>query len=124
MSVMRSAGNATRWIQAGLATILFLGCVGLILASCSHEDVPVVEVWGNASEARLDVTVDSCNKNPTVEVRESAEEVHLRAQARTRLGFYSGDCLDGVSVELERSLGERTVVDDATKMVVTVQPRE
>lgn len=110
--------------RMGAVTLLVVGFLLLLLGSCSSQHVRIVEVWGNDSETRLDVVIASCNKDPTVDVQESIEEIHLRVQVQSRLELFSGDCLDGVSLELAKPLGERTVVDGATDEAVTVQPRE
>lgn len=104
--------------------MLVAGPLVLLLGSCSSQDARIVEVWGNDSETRLDVVIGSCNKNPTVELEESIKEIRLRVEVKSRLELLSGDCLDGVSIELAKPLGERTVLDDATDETVTVQPRE
>jgi hypothetical protein len=61
---------------------------------------------------RLTIEVPSCNGRPVVdEVRETATEVRIRVLTNTDS---SDECLDGVSVPLEQSLGDRAVIDDVS----------
>lgn len=69
--------------REGAVIMLVAGLFVLLLGSCS----------------RLDVVIGSCNKNPTVEVEESIKEILLRVEVQSRLELFSGDCLDGVSIE-------------------------
>lgn len=64
----------------------------------------------------LDVAVNSCNGNPTVDVIESEEEVTLSVVASDSMD----DCQDVVTVELEEPLGERKVRDERDGELVGV----
>ncbi len=65
----------------------------------------------------LELGVGSCNAQHTVEVQESADEVRVTVTAS---GGDGNDCMDGVTVVLRDTLGDRTLVDGSTGNVFGV----
>jgi hypothetical protein len=120
--------------------MMALGFTGMIsaglLAACGHTDhvptptptptpeetvtqIRINELYGLPWERRLEMGVDSCNDNPTVEAVETEDEVQLTV---TIIGEPSGlDCQDGVEITLEKPLGDRRVWDTLTGKVL--EPR-
>lgn len=96
----------------------------LMLAGCGADEPAVVTVYGDPESTRLEVSVDTCNRNPVVTVEETSDEVHLTVAADEPSGDGVDDCMDGAVVSLDAPLGDRTVVDDSTGERVDVNPLE
>ena len=84
-------------------------------------EISVVYVVPGTTE--LEVEVDTCNQDPHVTARETANEVRLRSNEKVPRGA-SGGCADGDRVTLDRPLGDRIVIDEATGKAVEVLPGE
>jgi hypothetical protein len=118
--------------------MLALGFTGMIVASLlgacadarhtNHDPTPapeqtitqvsIYELSGNPGERRLEMAVNSCNADPTVEAVETEDEVRLTA---TIIGEHSGlECLDSAEVTLQEPLGDRQVRDTLTGEVLEV----
>jgi hypothetical protein len=97
----------------------FLVALGL-LVGCAGEDSRVVEVFGTASSAELEVSVSTCNAEPAVSAAESSSEVRLTVRARQ--GRTRTECQDHAWVRLDAPLGDRTVVDAASGEALEVLP--
>lgn len=72
-----------------------------------------------AGPSTLSVGVSSCNKQPTPEVTDEEQVVTVTAYAARR-DPSGDDCLDGVTVRLKESLGDRRVADGSSGDDVTV----
>ena len=83
-------------------------------------EVRVVEVILHSSQ-KLELIVDSCNRNPEVSLlRESNVDVQVRVKADSDFRLGEGDCVDSVEVHLQGPLGDRTVIDKHTGKSVSV----
>lgn len=113
-----------------------LALVACLLAGCSSEqsisdssetttaaDQPTTsayeamlfEVFGEPDSRKVELGVNTCNKNPQAEVVATEAEVRIAIVFETREGDTgSGDCADSVKIVLDEPLGSRTVIDDAT----------
>ena len=94
------------------------------VAGCAGRSRSVLAASGDAASTRLELTIDSCNENPTAEVEESAAEVRVRVTSGRWLGRDADDCADGTEVILKTPLGTRRIIDDSTGEVVELQPAE
>jgi hypothetical protein len=102
-------------------------CCLVLLAACTGcgSDPPTIDiVYGDPESTHLWVSVNTCNRNPSVEAEETAEEVRLTATADEPSGDGEDDCLDSDDLTLETPLGDRIVVDDSTGEQVEVAPLE
>ena len=68
----------------------------------------------------LSVGVDSCNKRPTAVVTEDDDVVEVTAFAPAPDPQHREDCLDVVTVRLDKPLGDRRVVDGSNGDNVTI----
>ena len=101
------------------------GAVGVLVAvglmvGCAGEEPRVVEVFGTADSAELEVSVSTCNAEPAVSAAESSSEVRLTVRARQ--GRTGPECRDYALVRLDAPLGDRTVVDAASGEALEVLP--
>ena len=103
----------------------WIGLLGVLLvAGCGGDAPSIVIVYGDPESTRLEVGVDTCNRNPSVDAEETTEEVRLTATADEPSGDGEDDCRDSVDLTLETPLGDRIVVDDSTDEQVEVAPLE
>ena len=114
-------------IVALLGLGLLLGLLGLLERAGItdlHPQATIVEVWAIDDGSQLEVVLDTCNAEVSVDAEEYADRVLLRANNHDRRLFVSGsdDCQDLVRVELERPLGNRAVMSSSGDSVV-VTPR-
>lgn len=94
------------------------------MAGCGA-DAPTIDiVYGDPESTRLEVSVNTCNRNPSVDAAETSEEVRLTATADEPSGDGEEDCMDSDDLTLETPLGDRIVVDDSTDERVEVAPLE
>lgn len=104
------------WCIALLALLLVAGC---------GADAPTIDiVYGDPESTRLEVSVNTCNRNPTVDAEETSEEVRLTVTADEPSGDGEEDCMDYAVLALETPLGDRIVVDASTDQQVEVAPLE
>lgn len=96
----------------------------LLVAGCGGDAPSIVIVYGNPDSSRIEVGVDVCNRNPSVNAEETTEEVRLTATADELSGDGEDDCRDSVDLTLKAPLGDRIVVDDSTGEQVEVAPLE
>lgn len=110
----------------GMKSVRALGCLLLLVAlsGCSAEAPTIYMVYGDPESTRLEVSVNTCNRNPKVEAEETTDEVRLFTTADEPSGDGQDDCMDGDDLRLETPLGDRVVVDDATGEEVEVAPLE
>lgn len=103
-------------------------CIALLgvlpMAGCGGDAPSIVIVYGNPDSSRIEVGVDVCNRNPSVNAEETTEEVRLTATADELSGDGEDDCRDSVDLTLKAPLGDRIVVDDSTGEQVEVAPLE
>jgi len=97
--------------------------VGLVVAACSsdRETGRVLEVYGDPGSAQVEVSIDSCNQSPEVEVHETTTEVSLEATV-DEAGSTGDDCLDSATLTLAAPLGDRRVIANGEQ--ITVSPSE
>lgn len=120
---MSSTGRWRRVALTGLVGLVGLvGVLGLI-SIAGFRDAVVHEVWATDDELRLDVVLDTCNADVSVEVDEYDDRVVLRATHHDWYRYLLGsdDCQDLVRVDLERPLGDRRVTDSSGDEVVVTQ---
>ena len=74
------------------------------------------------STNRLDLIVNSCNRNPEVSLlRETDVDVQVKVVASPHLSLLGGlDCQDAVVVQLRKPLGNRVLIDRHTGQSVSV----
>lgn len=84
-------------------------------------DAPITAVYVEPGSKRLEVSVGTCNQQPQVTAIETTEKVRLRSNEKVPRGSVD-DCLDSDVVELDRPLGSRVVIDDATGEQIQVLP--
>ena len=102
-----------------------IALLGVLLVAECGADAPTIRlVYGDPESTRLEVSVNTCNRNPSVDAEETNEEVRLTATADEPSGDDREDCLDGVDLTLKTPLGDRIVVDDSTDEQVEVAPLE
>lgn len=94
---------------------------GLVLAGCGSSTIEIVEVFADPTSTRLELSVDSCLADPTVEAKETDREVRLTVTGDEASG---NDCLDSASVTLSKPLGDREVIDASTGESVQLSPPE
>jgi hypothetical protein len=92
--------------------------VAMVLSACSTRGVAIEEASITADGRTLELIVGSCNADLSVDVDESPSRVTVTVTARNDT---SDDCLDGVTEQLRRPLGERSLVDGVTGDTVPVQ---
>lgn len=118
LRVGRRSGSARR-------RILSIACAlsaDALLSGC-QVSAPVIEVWVGTDDRELQVTVDSCNREPEVTAVETAEDVRLHARVDRSFALATNACADGATVMLEEPLGNRAVLDESTGAPLTVQKR-
>ena len=99
-------------------------CVLLASTGCDGASRSVVAAYGDAASTRLELTVASCNENPTADVVESDTEMLVHVTSGRWFGRNADDCADRVIVTLDAPLGTRTVVDRSTGQTVEVSPAD
>ena len=104
-----------RLAVAGALLIAALVVVLVIQQMRRWESTSVTEVWIN-SDREL-VALGHCHRSARVQVDATAAAVILDLQTR---GESYGDCLDGVVVQLDEELGDRTLIDAWTNAPVRV----
>ena len=99
-------------------------CVLLASTGCDGGSRSVFAAYGDAASTRLELSVASCNENPTADVVESDTEVRVLVTSGRWWGRNADDCADGVVVTLNAPLGTRIVVDRSTGQTVEVSPAD
>ena len=100
-----------------------LGVVVLMcgVASCGGGGTRIVAAYGLADSTRLELSVDTCGAEISVDVEETADEVRILAETE---GGEKAECLDSTVVALDEPLGDRRVVDASTGDEVELSPAE
>jgi hypothetical protein len=111
--------RSVRALVGACCLILLVVCSG-----CGSDAPSIVIVYGDPDSTQLEVGVDVCNRNPSVDAEETAEEVRLTATADEPSGDGEDDCRDSVVLTLEAPLGDRVVIDESTGERVEVAPLE
>lgn len=99
-------------------------CLLLALTGCDGRSRSVFAAYGDPASTRLQLSVASCNENPTADVVESDTEVGVQVTSGRWSGRNADDCADGVVVTLKAPLGTRTVVDQSTGQTVELSPAD
>lgn len=102
-------------VTTGVVVLLLMtvGC-GLLA-----EQVPITEAALSDDGRTLELGVASCNAQHTVEVEDqAADQVRVTVTAR---GGDGNDCMDVVTLVLQKELNGRTLVDASTGDVVALQ---
>lgn len=88
------------------------GVLGVLLAlrACDPTEARVAEVQVLEGGAALDVIVDTCNAELSVDVDESPDRIEIRVSRDDLDLFGSDDCQDVVRVQLDEPVGTRTIV--------------
>jgi len=113
-----SMSIARRWRRVLLVGLVgLLGLVGLfgLISINGYRDAVVHEVWVVDDELALDVILDTCNAEVSVDVDEYDDRVVIRGTHHDWYRYLVGsdDCQDVVRVELERPLGDRRVMNSS-----------
>lgn len=97
--------------------MMLVGCGGTA-------PVSIIDVTTSDTDPlALLVSAAACHRQPYKAVtKESSLQVHISLTARQLYGQSEAACSDTVTVHLREPLGTRSVVDDSTGSVVTVQP--
>ncbi len=106
-----------RWL-GGCAAV---GATAVVLSGCSSDTVGIREAIGAPSDSTIELGVLSCQADFTVDVEEQSDQVTLTVHAKNGS---NSDCSDQAFVQLDRALGERTVVDGSTGEVLVLTPPE
>lgn len=98
--------------RIALAAFVLVGLAGLVSLAACRPDVSVMEVRV-LDERLLEVALDTCNADVSVEVREYDDRVEVdpRWHDRPLIMTGSDDCQDVIRVELQDSLGSRAVTN-------------
>lgn len=104
--------QVTRLPCAGLATLAVLAGAG-----CVSPDFDIVHVGRNDDASTIEVNVSTCNANYDTSVEEDRAEVRV-ALAQTASGDPGAECLDGLVIELDDPVGDRTVSINGRDQVV------
>jgi outer membrane murein-binding lipoprotein Lpp len=91
--------------------------LAMLLSACSA-NADILEASTQGDERTLNLIVDTCNADLTIEVEESRSRVVVTVKARNDT---SDDCLDGVVVHLDQPLGDRRLLDGGTEGLVPVK---
>lgn len=89
-----------------------------IAAGCSAKRASLEAAYVRGDERVLEVIVNSCNADHTIEIEETASQVVITVTVRndnTNL-----DCQDPVMVTLSEPLGDRSVIDGTTNLSIEV----
>lgn len=111
---------------SNVRAVVWAGCF-VLLAACSGcgADAPTIDnVYGDPESTKLSVSVNTCNRNPSVDAEETTTEVRLTVTADEPSGDGQDDCQDYDDLTLETPLGDRIVVDDSTGDQIEVAPAE
>lgn len=114
-----------------LLTVAIPILAGALLAACSNTDsdpgsdgeASIVAVYGDSDSDQLEVSVDTCNKSPRVEVEETTTEVRLHVVVDGG-DSERDDCQDSVKLTLDDPLGTRSVIDDLTDETLELSPSD
>lgn len=105
-----------RWFAVAVALLIAALVIVLVIQHLRRwESTSVAEVRIN-SDTEL-VALGHCHRSARVQVDATESAVILDLQTR---GERYGDCLDGVVVQLDEELGERTLIDARTSAPVPV----
>ena len=108
-----------RWRR--VSVVWLVGLVGLLgLTGCV--DAVVHEVR-TSDELTLEVILDTCNADVSVDVEEYDDRIVIHATHHDWYRYLTGsdDCQDGVCVDLERPLGDRRVTNSSGDEIVVTQ---
>lgn len=107
--------------------VTLAGCAGLRPGGerTLRTTVGFDKAWTDDSVG-LQVNAWSCNGDPEITVlEETADDVHVQITATIPAPGWGGDdCLDTVTVPLERPIGERTLTDLTSGKTVPVEVRQ
>ena len=103
----------------GLVCLLAL----LSLTGCRGQPT-IMEVWTTDDHLVIEVILDTCNEDVSVDIDEYGDRVVVRATNHDAhlIDTGSDDCLDVLRVDLERPLGDRRVTDSSGDEIVVTQP--
>lgn len=104
-----------------LAVVAVAVAVTLTRGFSSRDQVPVTDAF-LFEQDRLTLVVDTCGREPELDLLREQDEVVEVAVVSTRTfgGSGGGDCQDSVEVRLQAPLGERSLVDATTGGALTV----
>lgn len=106
--------------------VLIAGVGALVLSGC-RADADVAELLPSGRPDVFDLIVDTCNADLDVTVEETDTQVIIRVRNNDRELFPTGgdDCQDGVRIELDAPLGDRTpVTDDGDPIPIVTFPTD
>jgi hypothetical protein len=78
---------------------------------------------GHASPTELDITVQSCGGDPTVDIlEEDDDQVRIQVVTTVVTGGPTRDCLDALTLHLQEPLGDRIVIDLVSGQPLDTRP--
>ncbi len=93
----------------------------LVVGGCGGTAAPVMEATLGQDGRSIDLGVASCNADHAVTIEEeSVDEVEVTV---TATGDDGNDCMDVVTIVLQKELGDRTLVDGSTGDVIGIVSR-
>lgn len=97
------------------------GCSMLLLSGCAAPP-QILDAWLAADGATLELTIDTCNADLTIEVEYTASFVYVTVDAEND---HTGDaCADGLTIVLEEPMGDRQLVDGRSGDFIVPKQRE
>jgi len=100
-----------RWFRIAAASVL------LVVAACAS--APAIDSgWISSDGMHLEVAVDTCGADLTVEVRYGTRDVALFVNAEN--DHRENDCMDGLDITLEQPLAGRRLIDASTGNEINV----
>jgi hypothetical protein len=111
-----------RWRRVSLVGLVCL--LGLLSLTGCRGQPTIMEVWATDDDLVIEVILDTCNADVSVDVVEYDDRVVVRATNHDAhlIDTGSDDCRDGVRVDLEKPLGDRRVTDSSGVEIVVTQP--
>lgn len=105
--------TARRTLVLGFAILASVSVLAGLVALVDHlDDARVIAVRATDDDRQLEVSLDTCNADVSVEVEEHEDRVVVRATHHDWYRYLTGsdDCADGVAVDLDAPLGSRALV--------------
>ena len=112
-----------RWRRFALVGLI--GLLGLISLTGCRGQPTIMEVWTTDDDLVIEVILDTCNEDVSVDIDEYGDRVVVRATNHDAhlIDTGSDDCQGGVRVDLEKPLADRRVTNSSgAEIAVTQRP--
>jgi hypothetical protein len=109
-----SSRNGKAFGVLGIVAVAGTAAV-LVAIRDDPERIAIAEVRVQSDDRTLELSLNSCNADPKVDVNESAGEVVIVVLGDPMSG---ADCADGVRARLAAPLGDRPIIDAATGLEI------